>query len=74
MDKSGIQCHEYMTVAEVKKYLNISQAAAYELTHSADFPVCRFGGSIRVPRQAFLAWIDQRTTIPKGLSRYMATA
>ena len=40
---------EYMTVAEVRRYLNISQASAYELTHRKDFPVCRFGGSIRIP-------------------------
>ena len=63
---------EYMTVADVKRYLNISQAAAYELAHRKDFPVCRFGGSIRIPRNAFMAWVAQRTMIPKDLSAYMA--
>ena len=60
--------HEYLTVAEIKRYLNISQAKAYELTHRKDFPVCRFGGSIRVPREAFLSWVDQHTRIPNGLT------
>ena len=54
---NGQEC-VYMTVSEVKRYLNISQAAAYELTHRADFPVCRIGGSIRIPKSAFLAWVS----------------
>lgn len=62
---------EYMTVRDVKDYLNISQAAAYELTHRKDFPVSRFGGSIRVPRQAFLAWVEMKTYIPVELEPFM---
>lgn len=63
---------EYLTVAEVKTYLNISQAAAYQLAHRKDFPVCRIGGSIRIPRQAFLAWVEHHTHIPDALAPYMA--
>lgn len=66
--------HEYLTIADIKNYLNISQAAAYELSHRADFPVCRFGGCIRIPRTAFLAWVEQRTTIPKNLRLQMPAA
>ena len=65
---------EYMTVAEVRQYLNISQTAAYELTHRKDFPVCRFGGSIRIPRKAFLAWVDMKTSVPRELASYMSIA
>ena len=57
----------YLTVAEVKRYLNISLTAAYELSRSKDFPVLRFGGSIRIPKKAFLAWLDERTYIPTKL-------
>lgn len=57
----------YMTIADVRSYLNISQTAAYELSHRDDFPVCRFGGSIRIPRDAFLAWVDHQTYIPTSL-------
>ena len=60
--------NEYLTVAEVKTYLNISQAKAYELTHRKDFPVCRLGGSIRVPREPFLLWVDRHTRIPADLA------
>ena len=65
---------EYMTVADVRQYLNISQTAAYELTHRKDFPVCRFGGSIRIPRKAFLAWVDMKTSVPRELAAYMSIA
>lgn len=58
----------YLTIADIKCYLNISQSAAYELTHRKDFPVCRFGSSIRIPRDAFLAWVEARTYIPTALS------
>lgn len=64
----------YMTVADVKNYLNISQAAAYELTRRADFPVSRIGGSIRVPRDAFLAWVELRTRIPRDVAAAMVVA
>lgn len=57
----------YLTISDVKHYLNISQSAAYELSHRKDFPVCRFGSCIRIPRDAFLAWVESRTYIPSAL-------
>ena len=62
---------EYLTIREVQQHLNISQAAAYELAKRQDFPSARFGGSIRIPRDAFLAWVRKCTSIPKDLSPYM---
>ncbi len=58
---------EFLTVSDVKQFLGISQAKAYELTHSKGFPVCKIGSSIRVPRTAFMAWVKVRTYIPKEL-------
>ena len=57
--------HDYLTISEVKDYLNISQSKAYELAHRKDFPICRFGGSI--PKAPFLAWIEAKTYLPSGL-------
>lgn len=65
---------EYMTVADVEKYLNISKGAAYSLTRRSDFPTCRFGGTIRVPRAAFLVWVEKMTTIPKDIRVRMGVA
>ena len=58
----------YLTVAEVGQYLNLSLSKAYTLVHHKDFPICRFGGSIRIPRQAFLTWVDQHTKVPAYLT------
>ena len=68
MNEKNSLVHEYLTIADVRKYLNISQSKAYELSHRKDFPVCRLGGSIRIPRTAFLAWVEQHTFVPAGLS------
>ena len=59
--------NEYLTVGDVGRYLNISQSNAYALAHRKDFPVCRFGGSLRVHRLPFLAWVEQHTHLPAGL-------
>ncbi len=64
----------FMTINDVKDHLNISKSAAYELAHSKDFPVCRVGGSIRVPREAFLAWVNMRTSISPQLHNFMTVS
>lgn len=63
---------EYLTVSDVRHYLKISLSTAYQLVHDKDFPVCRIGSSFRIPRNAFLAWVDKQTSIPAHLSEYMA--
>ena len=63
---------DYLTVKDLKEYLHLSQSAAYALTHRKDFPICRFGGTIRIPRDPFLAWVDANTRIPDSLARYMS--
>ena len=52
---------EYLTAGEVARYLHISQSKAYELTRQADFPICRLGGVVRIPRDAFLSWVARNT-------------
>ena len=59
---------EYYTVADIRKILKISQSAAYELVHRKDFPLCRFGGTIRIPEDAFWCWVNAKTYIPTTLS------
>lgn len=62
------ESRNYYTVTDIKNILKISQSAAYELTHRRDFPVCKFGGTIRIPEDAFWSWVDARTYIPTTLS------
>ena len=74
-EKANLQefppAESFLTVSDVKNYLRISQSAAYGLTHCKDFPVSRFGTSIRIPREAFLAWVASKTVIPPGVAEYM---
>ena len=53
--------NEYLTAGEIARYLHISLSKAYELTRQADFPICRLGGVVRIPRDAFLSWVAQNT-------------
>lgn len=46
------------TVAEV---LGISVAGAHELVHQEDFPVLRIVSRLVVPKEKFLAWVEEQT-------------
>ena len=46
------------TVEEIARMLAISQRSAYNLcNHTTEFRVLRVGGSIRVPKDSFDAWL-----------------
>ena len=66
--------NEYLTISDVKDYLKISQSAAYALTRSKDFPVSRFGASIRIPKREFLAWVALKTVVPISIADYLNAA
>ncbi len=55
---------DYLTVADIHSWLNISQAAAYSLTHRKGLPVAHLGGAIRIPREPFLHWVAVNTSNP----------
>lgn len=63
---------QFLTIRDIQEYLNISQSAAYDLTHRKDFPVCRVGGSVRIPSDAFYSWVEMKTSISPQLRSYMA--
>ena len=52
-----------LTVPEVGEVLGISQAAAYELVRSKGFPSMRIGTRILVPKDKFVAWINQQVEV-----------
>lgn len=52
-----------LTVADVKRVLNIGKNAAYELIYQKNFPVLRLGErKIRIPKDDFANWIKANTT------------
>jgi excisionase family DNA binding protein len=56
-----------LNVREVADYIGMSRANAYELTKRADFPAFRVGKRVFVPRDQFLAWIDNQVKAKEDL-------
>lgn len=52
----------FLNVAIVAQVLGISAASSYELMHEKDFPVLKIGGRMVVPKEKFVAWVEQNTT------------
>ena len=49
-----------LTMKNVQNILGISKTKTYELPHTEGFPVVRFGRSLRVPKAAFLRWLESQ--------------
>lgn len=49
-----------LTVEEAAKMLGVSRIKGYELAHSEGFPAMRLGRKLLIPRDRFLAWIDEQ--------------
>jgi excisionase family DNA binding protein len=49
-----------LRVDHLQLALGLSKAKAYELVHQQGFPVVRFGRAIRIPRDAFLQWLESQ--------------
>ena len=49
-----------LTVQDVADVLGIGLAHAYEVAHRQDFPTITLGSRIIVPRDKFMAWIDEQ--------------
>jgi len=52
-----------LTMKHVREVTGLSKAKTYELAHSPGFPLVRFGRVMRVPREAFLRWLDEQTGV-----------
>ncbi len=50
--------------AEVAELLSCSTSKVYQLLAEKRIPSVRISGSVRVPRAALLAWIDNHTVEP----------
>ena len=50
-----------LNVQDVADVLGIGLAYAYEVAHRQDFPAITLGSRIIVPRDKFMAWIDEQS-------------
>jgi len=49
------------TVEEIQDILSIGRNAAYDLVRTGQFHTVRIGGSIRISKKSFDAWLDQQS-------------
>jgi excisionase family DNA binding protein len=49
-----------LTMRHIQEITGLSKPKVYELPHQRGFPAIRFGRAIRVPREAFLAWLNKQ--------------
>ena len=52
----------FLNTAMVAQVLGISTASSYELMHDNDFPALKIGNRLVVPKEKFVAWVEQNTT------------
>ena len=50
-----------LNVKELKDYLGISRAGAYQLLHREDFPTLHVASSLLVAKDKLLIWMEQNT-------------
>ena len=51
----------FLNADTVAKTLGIAPSSAYELMHEKDFPTLRIGNRMVVPKEKFIAWIEEQT-------------
>ena len=61
MYKSYEELPLFLNAEMVAKTLGVSSASAYELLHEKEFPALRIGNRIVVPKERFIAWVEQNT-------------
>jgi predicted DNA-binding transcriptional regulator AlpA len=56
-----------LSVKELKDFLGISRAGAYQLLHREDFPTLHVASRLLVAKDKLLAWMEQNTDTVIGL-------
>ena len=52
-----------LTIGDIQRTLRCAKKTAYDLAHRAHFPAIKLGRTIRVPREAFLRWLEQQAGV-----------
>lgn len=55
---------EVMTVAEVARYLRLSEAKVYRMAKAGEIPAIRIGRAWRFKRELIDAWLREQSRIP----------
>ena len=57
------QLSDLLTVDEAAAYLRVPKSWIYERTPTRAVPVRKLGRHVRIPRNEFLAWIEQQGVV-----------
>lgn len=67
MYKNYDELPSVLSVKELKTFLGISRAGAYQLLHREDFPTLHVASRLLVAKDKLLAWMEQNTDSMNGL-------
>ena len=67
MYKSYDDLPSVLSVKELKDFLGISRAGAYQLLHREDFPTLHIASRVLVSKDKLLAWMEQNTDTVNGV-------
>ena len=56
-----------LNVQEVSDFIGLGTSQTYDLIRRIDFPAFKIGNRIFVPRDKFLAWIDNQSAEKEAL-------
>jgi excisionase family DNA binding protein len=56
-----------LDAVEAGKLLSVSRSKVLAMAGSGDIPSLRLGGSVRIPRDRLIEWIEERTKEPEWL-------
>ena len=56
-----------LNVQEVSDFIGLGMSQTYDLIRRSDFPAFKIGNRIFVPRDKFLAWIDNQSAEKEAL-------
>ncbi len=48
----------FLNSKQVAEVLGVSPSTGYELMHERDFPVLKIGNRMVVPKEKFIAWVE----------------
>ena len=51
----------FLNAEMVAQVLGIAPSSSYELMHEPEFPTLRIGNRMVVPKEKFIAWVEERT-------------
>ena len=53
----------FLNAELVAQVLGVSPATSYELMHEDGFPTLRIGNRMVVPKEKFIQWVEEHTTV-----------